>query len=326
MSKKLFYLTCICLVLGPALTSTVRADLVGWWRLDEGTGTTAFDSSGNGNDGTILGNPQWVPGMIGGALDFDGDGDYVDCGNDPIFDITEEVTLAIWVNANDIGNGAHNCWLGKGDNAYAIKHQSTNQYEFFIYDGTWTSVHAPIDSAHLYTWHHFAGTYDGLELKIFVDGVAAETLAYESMISYSEHPVSLAWNSQATDRFTNCQIDEAMIFNEALSEDQIKQLYDVKSGVMHQRTIANQFTLRQNYPNPFNPVTNISYTIPATLPVTLGVYNTLGEQVATIVNETQSIGTHTATFDGADLPSGIYFYKLQAGDVLHEMKKMMLVK
>jgi hypothetical protein len=73
-------------------------------------------------------------------------------------------------------------------------------------------------------------------------------------------------------------------------------------------------------------VTNISYTIPANLPVSLKVYNTVGEEVATLVDEPQMFGTHNVSFNASLLPSGIYFYKLQAGDLLTEMKKMMLVK
>jgi hypothetical protein len=301
--------------------------LVGYWKLDEGTGGIAGDSSGYGAHGEIWGGADWCEGYMGGGLEFDGVDGYVDMGvGDGQFDVDLELTLSVWVNQWALGNGEDDPWLGKGDNAYAIKHQRGNFYEFFVYDTGWHSCEAPLDSAHLYTWHHFAGTYDGFEMKMYVDGEPADTVALESFINISEHPVSLAWNSQATTRYWQGQLDEAMIYNVALTDEQIKQLYDVKSDVMHQRTIANQFTLRQNYPNPFNPVTNISYTIPATLPVSLKVYNTLGEQVATIVDETQSIGTHTATFDGAALPSGIYFYKLQAGDILHEMKKMMLVK
>jgi hypothetical protein len=301
--------------------------LVGYWKLDEGTGGIAGDSSGYGAHGEIWGATDWVEGYMGTGLEFDGIDGYVDMGiGDGQFDLDYGLTLSVWVNQWTLGNGEDDPWLGKGDNAYAIKHQRGNFYEFFVFDGGWHSCEVPLDSSHLYTWHHFAGTYDGYEAKMYVDGVPADTLLLESVISYSEHPVSLAWNSQATDRFTNCQIDEAMIYNIPLTDEQILQLYNVKSAVMQERNIANQFRLQQNYPNPFNPVTNISYTIPATLPVTLDVYNTLGELVATVVNETQTIGTHTATFDGADLPSGIYFYKLQAGDILHEMKKMMLVK
>ena len=79
MFRKLIHFICVCFVLGLAFTSVVKADLVGWWRLDEGAGTTAFDSSGNGRDGTLNGDPQWVAGYLGGALEFDGD-DHVDTG------------------------------------------------------------------------------------------------------------------------------------------------------------------------------------------------------------------------------------------------------
>ena len=83
------------------MTSVSKAadpDLVAHWKLDDGSGTTAIDSSGNGNDGTFVGDPQWVAGKLGGALDFDGDGDYVDFGNDTIFDITDAFSLTLWIN------------------------------------------------------------------------------------------------------------------------------------------------------------------------------------------------------------------------------------
>ena len=68
MSKKLIYLVSFVFVLGVALTGTARAELVGWWRFDEGSGSVALDSSGNGNDGVIEGDAQWVAGQHGGAL------------------------------------------------------------------------------------------------------------------------------------------------------------------------------------------------------------------------------------------------------------------
>jgi len=225
MCKKLIYLVSFCLVLGLALSSAVRADLVGWWRLDEGSGTTAFDSSGNGNDGTILGNPQWVAGKVGGALDFDGDGDYVNCGNDPIFDITEEITLTVWVNSNDNGNSAHNCWLGKGDNAYAIKHQSGNYLEFFIYDGAWHSTNYSTDITSLNgDWHHMAGTFDGSELKFYLDGELAANLVYSGTIGTAAHNVTIGENSQATGRYFDGMLDDPRIYNEALSQNDIKSI------------------------------------------------------------------------------------------------------
>jgi hypothetical protein len=86
-----------------------------------------------------------------------------------------------------------------------------------------------------------------------------------------------------------------------------------------------KYQLSQNYPNPFNPETNIRYEIPKNGFVKLIVYNILGREVETLVNENQSAGAYEVSFDGSNLSSGPYFYKLQAGD-FSETKKMLLIK
>ena len=93
MCKKLIVL--ISLVFVPVVVLTSPADAaelgpVGWWRLDD----NADDSSGNNNHGTLFGNPQWVAGKIGGALQFNGTDVSIDCGNGPSLDITGEITIA----------------------------------------------------------------------------------------------------------------------------------------------------------------------------------------------------------------------------------------
>lgn len=87
----------------------------------------------------------------------------------------------------------------------------------------------------------------------------------------------------------------------------------------------NVFYLGQNYPNPFNPSTNIKYSIPADGNVTLKMYDILGEEVSTLVNEFQQAGTFDVVFDGSNLSSGVYYYQLTSGE-LTSTKKMMLTK
>jgi len=86
-----------------------------------------------------------------------------------------------------------------------------------------------------------------------------------------------------------------------------------------------QFQLYNNYPNPFNPSTSIQYAVKDRQFVTLKVYDVLGNEVATLVNEEKPAGSYEVAFDAAQLSSGIYFYKLQAGSFV-ETKKMILLK
>jgi hypothetical protein len=92
----------------------------------------------------------------------------------------------------------------------------------------------------------------------------------------------------------------------------------------------NHFNLSQNYPNPFNPETSISYALPKPAHVVLKVYDILGRQARTLVNEMKPAGRHRVTWNGRDaqglaLPSGIYLYKIQAGE-FEAVRKMLLAK
>ncbi|MHC4168475.1 MAG: hypothetical protein ACYSWQ_16100, partial [Planctomycetota bacterium] len=132
MSRKVILLISLASMLVAA--GTASADLVAHWRLDETSGTTAYDSSGNGNDGTLNGNPQWAAGMIGGALHLDGSSDYVRIPFSESLRVLNrgDFTLTLWLNASAIdkkhivfqqmdSNGLGRSWLtignGNADNA-----------------------------------------------------------------------------------------------------------------------------------------------------------------------------------------------------------------
>jgi hypothetical protein len=99
----------------------------------------------------------------------------------------------------------------------------------------------------------------------------------------------------------------------------------VKNVPNSEDDMPNQFVLEQNYPNPFNPSTIISYRLPTNVLVTLTVYDVLGREVWIPVNERQTAGTHSVTFDASNLPGGVYFYRLQAGPYV-ETKKLILLR
>jgi hypothetical protein len=173
---------------------------------------------------------MFVEGAVGMGLQLDGVDDYVDLGNDPLFDLTEQVTLSLWVNTQDIGNTQNNPWLGKGDTSYMIKgHREGNQIEFFIYDGTWITAHADVGPEFNGDWHHAAGTFDGEQLKIYVDGELSVTTDHVGGISPDTYNVAIGTNTQSGGRFSESIVDEAKIYSRALSEGEILYLAGFRS-------------------------------------------------------------------------------------------------
>jgi hypothetical protein len=97
------------------------------------------------------------------------------------------------------------------------------------------------------------------------------------------------------------------------------------SGIEQLTGDIKTYSLSNNYPNPFNPTTKISYQIPELSFTTLKVYDVLGSEIATLVNEEKSVGSYEVEFYGTGIVSGTYFYRLQAGSFV-ETKKMVLMK
>jgi len=89
--------------------------------------------------------------------------------------------------------------------------------------------------------------------------------------------------------------------------------------------VPEYFALHQNYPNPFNPTTKIKYSVPQSSNVVIKVFDVLGKEITTLVNEEKSVGTYELNWYAGNLPSGIYFYQLNAGSFV-ETKKMILLK
>ena len=134
---------------------------------------------------------------------------------------------------------------------------------------------------------------------------------YFDMISDNEG-VSLAW---------------AGTFNgeEDVYYSRINQTPVSINNAQEGRQLPKSFLLSQNFPNPFNPSTTIEYQLPQAEFVSLKVFDVLGNEIVTLVNEEKSAGSYEVEFKAENLPSGTYFYKFQAGNFF-ETKKMLLIK
>ncbi|MBP9191689.1 MAG: T9SS type A sorting domain-containing protein, partial [Ignavibacteria bacterium] len=95
--------------------------------------------------------------------------------------------------------------------------------------------------------------------------------------------------------------------------------------ISDENEIPKEYSLKQNYPNPFNPNTNIQYDLPTDNFVTIKIYNVLGKEIATLINENKTAGRYIVSFNASKYPSGIYYYKIKAGSY-EAIRKMMLIK
>jgi hypothetical protein len=136
-----------------------------------------------------------------------------------------------------------------------------------------------------------------------------------------EYPVR--YRVRAVDKF-----EDYSVLSDFVSTTGINQDGGIEDGGDNPRINSNmpkEFNLSQNYPNPFNPVTKINFAIPKSGFVTLKIYDILGREIKTLVNEVKQPGYYTVDFNGSSLASGVYFYRIVAGNFIN-VKRMILIK
>jgi hypothetical protein len=102
-------------------------------------------------------------------------------------------------------------------------------------------------------------------------------------------------------------------------------LKEIATAIDPQEDIPATFNLEQNYPNPFNPITIINYELPITNYVDLSIYNLLGQKIITLVSQKQNAGSHQVEWDASGVTSGVYYYRIEAGE-FQDVKKMILLR
>ena len=254
MSKKIFFMASFVLVLGLAISVSEGADpsLVGWWRFEEGSGTTAYDSSGNGLDGELVGGVTWTQGRIGGGIELDGTSGYVSV---PDFELTTDtITFVTWVNGWKGGDWApllssrvvNACEMNFGDND--TLHYTWNGDS----SATWGWTGGPVIPQD--TWTMLAVTLDPEKAVAYVytdDGGLTQTTNPISHIVQTVGALQIGYSYDP--RYVQGIIDEAAIFNRALTEQEILGLVmgvagggypysnspSPKNGVYHPDTWVN---------------------------------------------------------------------------------------
>ncbi|OHB74546.1 MAG: hypothetical protein A2Z25_02600 [Planctomycetes bacterium RBG_16_55_9] len=197
--------------------------LVGWWKFDEGMGNVALDWSGHGNHGALRGDPQWAPGQVGGALAFDGAGDFVDCGNGPDLTLTGDITFMCWIKIAAFSRSWETI-LAKGDDSYRMSRG--DEFGDSIHFGCNGPSGGNLNATAIVTtnsWRHVALMYDGSNKIIYIDGVEDARVASTGTINTSTYNFFIGENSQQRNRYLTGLVDDVRIYNKALTVDQIKE-------------------------------------------------------------------------------------------------------
>jgi fibronectin type 3 domain-containing protein len=213
-----------------AIGGDVTTGLVANWRFDDGTGTTAADSTANNNTGTLVNGPTWVaPGRIGAsALSFVATNTQsVTVANSTSLDMTSGITIAAWINATDWG----------GNRRILQKGNSDNQYRFLAENGVFkfhlngvNTLTAALPNTNV--WVHVAGTWNGLTMVIYTNGQVQASLATGGSIATTADPLAIGTKNGSTtagDLF-NGELDEVRVYNRALGMAEINTLMHSGDG------------------------------------------------------------------------------------------------
>ncbi len=168
--------------------------------------------------------------------------------------------------------------------------------------------------------------YNAFSFYVLVnsDGVVVDTLPQAYKYCYA---LAADLNNDGRDELLLTQFKpDNLLFPDAFLKPKAWVYgYGGVTGIKENPKVVSNYKLEQNYPNPFNPSTTINFQIPSSSRVSLKVFDVLGREVSTLVNENKSAGKYSVTFDADKLTSGVYFYNLQAGNY-SETKKMILIK
>jgi hypothetical protein len=226
MNKQLIFTLLVMVVIttGGAYAD-INEGLIGWWMLDEGTGTTVADSSGAGHDGFFVDSmPEWVPGMYGKALKFDGT-NKVEIPDHPDFHLTDSMSVALWIQPE----------AEQTNSAKLFIKQKTGQYPYSLqYDDSAQGLFATVNTSSRYDtgphisnfpgeWAHMCFTFDGSILILYKDGEEVASVNTSGQLQQNDLSLSIGCRLDYDQNF-NGIIDDVRIFNRALTPEEINLL------------------------------------------------------------------------------------------------------
>lgn len=307
----------------------------------------ANDESGNSNNGTVSG-----AGLISdrfnsanSAYSFDGNNDFIQIPNNSLLNFQNSITVNFWINIDSFFEREQ----------YPISHGNwERRWKVSITNDKirWTinteNGIVDLDSETILeksTWYNITALYSGTDMEIYINGELDAFGNWSGKINQTDLDLTIAQAIPGNNEYNfKGKLDEIRIYDYALHLNEIEKFYDLVTEVnVDNNELLRKFILNQNYPNPFNPSTKILYTIPnvggairrdgaSSTKVLLKIYDILGNEITTLVNELKPAGTYEVEFNTKNLgnneqtlSSGVYFYTIRAGDNLIT-KKMVFLK
>ena len=215
-----------CAITLPATSAT---NLLAYWTFDEGTGSTAFDSSGNTNTGAVtLGGGNWSGGIINGALTFDGIASQVTVSNAASLNPVRTITISAWINADNWFSASRILEKGNTGNQYGLFVNNSGQLVFFLAGVTGGTLLTTPPAAG--AWHHVAGTYDGSLISIYIDGQLVAQQPASGGLAITTDPLAIGDKPSGgvVTSFPGI-IDDVRIYGSGLSVKELTQVYGADS-------------------------------------------------------------------------------------------------
>ena len=291
-----------------------RDSLIAYWPMDETKGINLADSSGNGFD-AVLNNSDdstFVEGKINSALFLNGSREASITNTDAFK--SESITIAAFVKVNpEIEEWR---WVAAyGDNyGLVVNRYGNGGILFYFFNGTgWPGVSADDVDIRDGEWHHIAGSFNHSTqiIKIYRDGDLIKRENVSGIITYSMGD-DFHIGSMQSQRFFGGTIDELRVYGQAISDSDIVKIA-TDTGISVSNDFYNVLPALVVYPNPLSNLVYFKYNLLKNSQVRLELFDTSGRLVKILVDENQTLGTHTIIWEGRDsghkaVKSGIYFY------------------
>ncbi|MBM4176920.1 MAG: T9SS type A sorting domain-containing protein [Ignavibacteria bacterium] len=320
----------------PNGTTTLNPNGIGWFVVVGGPGTTTIVNS-NPSNGSVTNNTTvyfswYVNGSSLGIVDYELVYSYSDVF-DPLATYTVSNITSQTKTITGLTNGTTWFWKVRGryaDNSYTAY---SDVFDFTIQEGSSIIVQPWIGGPHnvaisttspTFSWRLPVPPASGLkyELEYGENPNFIHAAKVENISNQYANVAGLNANTKYYWRVRSKALDGTYSYYSTVGKFDVS----MPTGVDEPKNVPDEFALRQNYPNPFNPSTKISFDLPEAARVTIKVYNTIGQLVATLAsNEFLNAGSYERTFDASGLPSGIYIYQLNS-DKFNSYKKMLMVK